>query len=79
MPQPRIIERTLYDPLAVYLRSLGFQNVVTEARAGERDFSDITFEIGGALFVVELKIAKPTMTLGVNYLGPRPEASVAIT
>lgn len=68
MPPPRIIERTLYDPLAVYLRSLSFQNVVTEARAGERDFSDLTFEINSTLFVVEVKIAKPTMTLGLRTM-----------
>lgn len=68
MVQPRIIERTLYDPLAVYLRDIGFQNVVTEARAGERDFSDLTFELSGTLFVVEVKIAKPTMTLGLKTM-----------
>ena len=68
MALPKIIERTLYDPIAEYLRASGFEDVVTEARAGERDFSDLVFKIHGKLFVVEVKIAKATTTLGLSAM-----------
>jgi hypothetical protein len=68
MSLPKIIERTLYEPIAGYLKENGFEDVVTEARAGERDFSDLVFTIHNKLFVVEVKISKPTTTLSLSAM-----------
>ncbi|MEM3845466.1 MAG: N-6 DNA methylase [Candidatus Parvarchaeota archaeon] len=68
MTLPKIIERTLYEPIAEYLRANGFEDVITEARAGERDFSDLTFTIHNELFVVEVKVTKPTTTLSLGAM-----------
>ncbi|MEM0142730.1 MAG: hypothetical protein QXL94_02055 [Candidatus Parvarchaeum sp.] len=68
MTLPKIIERTLYEPIAEYLRANGFEDVITEARAGEKDFSDLTFTIHNELFVVEVKISKSTTSLSLSAM-----------
>lgn len=69
MPLPKIIERTLYEPIAAYLLANGFEDVVTEAHTGEKDnSSDLLFTLQNKRFVVEAKIGKPTTTLSLRTM-----------
>ncbi len=67
MTLPQIIERTLYPPLAKYAGGIGF-DAIGEASTGSGTFSDLVLTIHDERFVVEVKLAKPTTTLGLKAM-----------
>jgi hypothetical protein len=61
MTQPRIEERTLYEPIIGYLKNIGF------AALGETKLNtkhpDILFKVNNTSFVIEVKIGRPEIGL----------------